>query len=243
MKRPFEPRHFLNIVFLAILVLLIWTIGTELGWGTRINTPLPQPTPQKNRPAALPLQPAFVLQPLNSYTTILDRPLFTPNRHSLPATPTLHQHKTSTTSTHHSPPPPPLLPVPVEPPQPTMRKGQFILDGIIITKDKNIALLREEITRKVMRVELGQEINGMLIEKLDRDRITLKQGDEREELVLKIKTVPNQPGKPAGLSIPAQIATPAAPPPGTANTVPTDNINDPRSVFELRRSIRQQPPE
>ena len=125
-----------------------------------------------------------------------------------------------------------------------MRKGQFILDGIIITKDKNIALLREEITRKVMRVELGQEINGMLIEKLDRDRITLKQGDEREELILKIKTGPNPPGKPAGLSIPAQIATPAAaPPPGTANTVSTDNINDPRSVFELRRSIRQQPPE
>jgi type II secretory pathway component PulC len=124
-----------------------------------------------------------------------------------------------------------------------MRKGQFILDGIIITKDKNIALLREEITRKVIRVELGQEINGMLIEKLDRDRITLKQGDEREELVLKIKTGPNPPGKPAGLSIPTQIATPATPPSNTANTVPTDNINDPRSIFELRRSIRQQPPE
>jgi hypothetical protein len=245
MKRPFELRHFTNMILLVILLLLVWTIGTELGWGNRINPPLPQPTPQKNHPAVLPLQPDFILQPLNlSYTTILERPLFTPGRHSLPTTSTSHQHKTSTVATRHSPPPPPPLPLPVEPPMPTMRKGQFILDGIIISKDKNIALLREVITRKVIRVELGQEINGMQVEKLDRNKLTFKQGDEREELVLTIKTGPNQPGKPVGpVGVPTQLTTPAVPPPDSPVTTPAEKVTDPRSIFELRRSMRQQPPE
>jgi len=118
-----------------------------------------------------------------------------------------------------------------------MRKDQFILDGIIITKDKNIALLREVATRKMVRVELGQEINGMQIEKLERDKITFKQGDEREELLLKIKTGPSKPGRPASPQ------TPAVPLPGAPVAAPTDNVGDPRSVFERRRALRQQPPE
>jgi len=124
-----------------------------------------------------------------------------------------------------------------------MRKGQFILDGIIITKDKNIALLREVATRKMVRVELGQEINGMQIEKLDRDKVTFKQGDEREELVLKIKTGPSHPGKSGSPGVPTQFAAPAMPQPGAPVTAPTENVADPRSVFERRRALRQQPPE
>jgi type II secretory pathway component PulC len=122
-----------------------------------------------------------------------------------------------------------------------MRKGQFILDGIIITKDKNIALLREITTRKMVRVELGQEINGMQIEKLERDKITFKQGDEREELILRIKTGPSQPGKSGSPGVPTRLAAPAVPLPGAPVAAPAEN--DPRSVFERRRALRQQPPE
>ncbi|MDQ3268291.1 MAG: hypothetical protein M3P47_06175 [Pseudomonadota bacterium] len=123
-----------------------------------------------------------------------------------------------------------------------MRKGQFILDGIIITKDKNIALLREVTTRKMVRVELGQEINGMQIEKLDRDKITFKQGDEREEVILKIKTVLG-PGKSGSPRAPEQLAAPAASLPGVPGAAPVQNVGDPQSVFERRRALRQQPPE
>ena len=52
MKLPFEPRHLTTILWLALILLLIWTIGTELGWGNHVNMPLPQPKPQKIRPAA-----------------------------------------------------------------------------------------------------------------------------------------------------------------------------------------------
>ncbi|MDP1679956.1 MAG: hypothetical protein Q8L02_07605 [Candidatus Nitrotoga sp.] len=245
MKLPFEPRHFTNILLLVMILLLIWTIGTELGWGNRINVSLPQPKLQKNRPAVLPLQPDFVLLSLDqSYTAILARPLFVPTRRPLPPKFVPRQHSPSSASTRRlSPPSPPPLPVPVEPPKPTMRKGQFILDGIIITKDKNIALLREVATRKMVRVELGQEINGMQVEKLDRDKITFKQGDEREEVILKIKTGPSQPGRPGSPRAPAQLAAPAVPLPGAPVTAPTENVADPRSVFERRRALRQLPPE
>lgn len=246
MKLPFEPRHFTNIILLVMILLLIWTIGAELGWGNRINVSLPQPKLQKNRPAVLPLQPDFVLLSLDqSYTAILARPLFVPTRRPLPPKFVPHQHSPSNASTRRPPPSPspPPLPAPIEPPKPTMRKGQFILDGIIITKDKNIALLREVATRKMTRVELGQEINGMQIEKLDRDKITFKQGDEREELILKIKTGPSQPGRSASPGVPAHLATPTVPLPGAPVAAPTENVADPRSVFERRRALRQQPPE
>lgn len=244
MKLPFEPRHFTNLLLLVMILLLIWTIGTELGWGNRINMLLPQPKPQKNRPVVLPLQPEFVLLPLDQfYTEILARPLFVSSRRPLPPKFVPRQRSPLSASTRRPPPPlsPPPLPVPVEPPKPTMHKGQFILDGIIITKDKNIALLREVTTRKMVRVELGQEINGMQIEKLERDKITFKQGDEREELVLKIKTGPSQPGMSGKPGVPTQLVAPVVPLPSAPVTDPIENVADPRSVFERRRALRQQP--
>ncbi|MFZ1548002.1 MAG: hypothetical protein WAT12_13030, partial [Candidatus Nitrotoga sp.] len=215
MKLPFEPRQFTTILWLAFILLLIWTIGTELGWGNHVNMPLPQPKPQKTRSAELPLQPEFVLLSLDkSYTEILARPLFVPTRRPLPPKPVPRQLSPSS----RPPPPPPMpvsVPVPIVPPKPTMRKGQFILDGIIITKDKNIALLREVATRKMVRAELGQEINGMQIEKLDRDKITFKQGDEHEEVILKIKTVTRPAGNYGRPGVPAQLAAPVANVPGS----------------------------
>ena len=245
MKLPFEPRHFTTLLLLALILFLIGTIGTELGWGNRVNLPVPPPKPQKIRPAVLPLQSEFALRSLDkSYTEILARPLFVSSRRPLPPKFVPRQHSSSSASTRRPPPPPspPPVPVAIEPPKPTMRKGQFILDGIIITKDKNIALLREVASRKMVRVELGQEINGMQIEKLDRDKITFKQGDEREEVILKIKTVSGSQGK-SGSPRPLQLAVPAAPLPGVPVVAPEQNVGDPQSVFERRRALRQQPPE
>lgn len=246
MKLPFEPRHFTTIILLALILLLTGTIGTELGWGNRVNLLMPPPKPQKVRTAVLTLQPEFALRSLDkSYTEILARPLFVSSRHPLPPKFVPSQRSASSASTRRPPPlpSPPLVPVAIEPPKPTMRKGQFILDGIIITKDKNIALLREVATRKMVRVELGQEINGMQVEKLDRDKITFKQGDESEEVILKIKTASGPSGKPGSPRAPAQLAAPAAPLPGAPVAAPEQNVGNPQSVFERRRALRQQPPE
>lgn len=249
MKLPFESRHFITLLLLALILFLTGTIGTELGWGNRVNLPVPLPKSQKTRPAVLSLQPEFALLSLDkSYTEILTRPLFVSNRRPLPPKFVPNQHSASSVSTRRSrpllaPSSPPLVPVAIEPPKPAMRKGQFVLDGIIITKDKNIALLREVASRKMVRVELGQEINGMQVEKLDRDKITFKQGDEREEIILKIKTVSGPAGKSGSPHTPAQLAAPTTPPPGAPVTAPGESVADPRSVFERRRALRQQAPE
>ncbi|WP_239234033.1 hypothetical protein, partial [Candidatus Nitrotoga sp. BS] len=96
MKLPFEPRHFTTILWLALILLLTWTIGTELGWGNRVNMSLPQPKPQKIRPAVMPLQPEFALLSLDkSYTEILARPLFAPTRRPLPPKIVPRQHSPS----------------------------------------------------------------------------------------------------------------------------------------------------
>ncbi|BBJ23816.1 hypothetical protein [Candidatus Nitrotoga sp. AM1P] len=248
MKLSFEPRHFTTLLLLALILFLTGTIGTELGWGRRVNLPVPPPKSQKARPVVLSLQPEFALRSLDkSYTEILARPLFVSSRRPLPPKFVPSQRSASPMSTRRpgsllSPPSPPLVSVAIEPPKPTMRKGQFILDGIIITKDKNIALLREVASRKMVRVELGQEINGMQVEKLERDKITFKQGDEHEEIILKIKTVPG-PGKSGSPHASAQLAAPVVPLPGASTSAPEKNVDDPRSVFERRRALRQQPPE
>jgi type II secretory pathway component PulC len=104
-----------------------------------------------------------------------------------------------------------------------MPKGQFILLGVILSEDKKIAMLREIATGKVFRLEQGKEINGMQLEKLEPEKITLKQGDEREELTLKIQPSTKQQvaaAPPANPPRPGESGTPAAPVQAEAPAVP-----------------------
>lgn len=185
MKLRIESRH-LTIALLLSAALLALAIMT--GLGRHASMPLPQPKPDKTGVGALSLRQEFTLPPLEqTYTEVLERPLFVPTRRLPP-------------------------PAPVDAPQSAMRKGQFILLGVILTKDTKIAMLREIANNKVWRVEQGKEINGMLLEKLESDKITLKQGDDREEVVLKIKPMqsPPQPAATSNPNVPAQADAPAA---------------------------------
>ena len=136
-----------------------------------------------------------------------------------------------------------------EPPKQRMRKGQFVLDGIIIAQGKNIALLREMSTRKTVRAELGEEINGMRVEKLEPDRITFTQGEESEVLILKVKTGPKQPARsvhpatsqpaaPAGTTAAPGAPAPGAPAPAPVTVAPDGDPATP-SFVERRRALRQ----
>lgn len=262
-------HRFPAMAWLLPILLLAGIIGTELGWGTSVKASLPQPKLQKYRPAVVPLQPDFDLLSLDqAYTQILSRPLFVSGRRSLmPSAASARNGSASSSSRRRvSPPPPsppsrPTAPVVEEPPKEKMRKGQFVLDGIIIARDKNIALLREVSTRKTVRAELGEEINGMLVEQVEPDRITFKQGEERELLILKVKTGP----KPARQSIPARqggpgggavpVSSPVAPAepantvpgaaPAAAIPAPSVADGDPAtpSFVERRRALRQRPPQ
>ena len=224
MKLRLELYYLIAMLLLALMLVL--AIGIELGWGQRISLSLPLPKPQKSKVAALPLPAEFGLPPLEqTYTEMLARPLFVPARR----------------------PPSSVL---AESPQSVMRKGQFNLVGVILDKGKNIALLQEIANGKISRVEQGKEINGMQLEKLEPEKATFKQGEEREEVVLKYKLMQRPPHLPQ----PAPAGTTAAPvqsgtlPPGMTGVPVHDTPaavqapNDSQAEIARRRALRGLPP-
>lgn len=213
MKLPFETRYLKALAYFVPALLLAFTIGTEIEWGSRVSLPLPQPKPQTPRSAPAPLQPEFSLPPLEqNYTDMLLQPLFVPTRRPSP-------------------------PAQIEPPKPAMRKGQFTLAGSILTDKKNVALLREIATNKMLRVEQGREINGIQLEKVGKRTVTLKQGDDREELIMKIQ--PMQKPQPQQMPNPAPASMPSAPAQSSSAPPMMPPINpqaDPQGLIAGRRA-------
>lgn len=211
MKPPFDTRFLKPLPLFMPALLLALTIGAEIEWGDRVRLPLPQPRPQNSRGALAPLQPEFNLPPLEqNYNDMLLLPVFVPTRR-----------------------PPPSLQI--EPLKPAMRKGQFMLVGSILTDQKNVALLREIATNKMLRVEQGKEINGVQLEKVEKRTVTLKQGDDREELVMKIPPMqkPLQMPNPVPVSMPGAPSQASLPPPVMQ---PINPQADPQGLIAARRA-------
>jgi len=148
---------------------LAGAVGMEVDWGRRIRLPLPIMKPTPAARVDYPIQSEFTLLPLEQgFAETTARPMFSPFRRPPP------------------PPPPPA------PPKPAMQKGQFVLLGALITKDKSIALLRDVATGKSTRVEQGKEIKGIMVANVLPEKVTLTQYDDSEDLVLKIQSLPRR---------------------------------------------------
>lgn len=213
-----------------IYLVIAGMIGVELDWGRRIHPPLPVPKPAPVVRVDYPIQPEFTLLPLEQgFAETTARPMFTQVRR---------------------PPPPPLPP---EPPKPAMQKGQFVLLGALITKGKNIALLREVATGKATRVEQGREIKGITVSEVLPEKVILTQYDDTEELALKIQpaTTPQETpqAKPVRQAKPApqnpDIAKPraSAPAEGNENKRSSAYNEKEKMLQNNRRSARGLPPQ
>jgi hypothetical protein len=177
----------------AVSISLATVTGHELGWGEHVRLELPSPStapPAKVEDTAL---PEFILDPVEkAYTETVDRPLFVPTRRPAP------------------PPPPP------EPPKPKMRKGQFVLMGVVITPETSLALLREASGTVTKRVEKGKKIDGITLAEVEPEKVVLTQHGDREELGLKVQ--PSPKGTPAPVAgVPAGAG--ARPQPAAAGAV------------------------
>ncbi|MES2932269.1 MAG: hypothetical protein V4805_02110 [Pseudomonadota bacterium] len=221
MRLRFQPRYFYTCLLLVPILLLGAIIGRELDWGRKLHSKVPTSKVPVHKSTPVVLQPEFGLPQLDqTYGEMLARPLFVPTRR---------------------PPPPPPPPVPVVPPKPMMRKGQFVLLGVIITKDKKIALLREISNGKSVRVELGSEINGIKLEKLEHDKAIFKQWDDQEELILKVQAMPKPQPMPqpvVGGGVPLPAGTQPVPPPGAVPGQNSPVANDPTGIIARRRALR-----
>jgi hypothetical protein len=195
------------MLWLIVCVGLSIVVGEQVGWGRSLSPATPRLDSGLSAYQPPTLQAPFSLLPADSFLEVTLRPLFI--------------------STRRPPPPPP----PVEPPKPTMRKGQFILVGVTIVPPVKVAFLHEISRNKVVAVHEGQQVNGVSVDQIEERSVTLKQYDDQEQLGLKVNALPrkNQPPttllQPAtaittpqvtGIPRPAVIQPPTATPTGSA---------------------------
>ena len=109
--------------------------------------------------------------PLSAFSEIVARPLFSPARRPPTETEDFNADE-------------------VSPPKPS----NFILAGVVISSEGQLALLRRMNTTEVVRALLGQEIDGWRVERIESDRVTLRQGDTVEVITLrdKVEELPDQ---------------------------------------------------
>ena len=111
-----------------------------------------------------------------------------------------------------------------------MKKGQFVLVGVLISPGTRAALLRDVATGKVQTVSQSAVVRGMTLAQVQPDRAVLRLSDESEELSLNVQTgpklvapqrVPVAPGQPA----PGLPGVPPAPAPGVPVTAPKPQLS------------------
>ena len=102
----------------------------------------------------------------------------------------------------------------------SMKKGQFVLVGVLITPNQRSALLRDVVSNKTETVPLVGSVRGLTLGEVQADRITLRQGAESEELMLNVQTGPKPPAAARNPAAPAPgLVSPAAMPPAAAASV------------------------
>jgi general secretion pathway protein N len=187
-------RHVLTTILTGALVAVTAVIAWETDFGQRLWGESTGQGVSAAASEAPKLLPAFKLGALETgYKETLERPLFVPTRRPAPAG--------AGTQT-------------------AMKKGQFRLAGTTVSEQVSVAYLYEIATNKTHRINKGSEISGMMLESVASNRVTLKQGEEIEELVLRTSTSPRPPPPPAqtaGAAPPGAAPNPpGSPPSGTA---------------------------
>ena len=106
--------------------------------------------------------------------------------------------------------------------QVAMKKGQFVLVGVLISPQKRSALLRDVQTKKIETVALVGTVRGITVDAVESTRVVLRQGAETEELTLNVQAGPKlttppqgQPGTP----VPRVAVSVPSPAPPTASGV------------------------
>jgi hypothetical protein len=186
-------------IWVVPFVLAIAAIGIETDWGRSLDRDTPMPAAAPPQPVVVALLPEYRIEGgVDARRETVDRVLFNPTRRPAPPA--------SQTAGGAS----------------AIKRGQYTLTGTTVVGNVATAFLREVNGGKSRSVHQGDKLNdGMVVAEVKADRVRLKQGDDVEELSLKIATGPKmtvqaapvqaapggvQPGVPA----PGAVATPGA---------------------------------
>ncbi|MEI6738334.1 MAG: hypothetical protein WCL29_07650, partial [Pseudomonadota bacterium] len=165
------PRYTITTILGVLLAATLGAIGWETGWGHAFRGDAPTPSAMRVASLDSKILPAYALAPMEAnYKETVERPLFISTRRPAP--------QGSSTS------------------QTAMKKGQFKLTGTTVSAGISVAYLFEAATNKTHYINMGNDINGIKVERVDATRVVLKQGDDSEELSLSTapspKVVPTQ---------------------------------------------------
>ena len=185
-----QLRRYPVISALAVLAAILFAVlAAEYGAGAKLG----ERVATRGAPAAAPVQAKLLpslaaVNPDQEYAEMGARPLFTPTRR---------------------PAPPATAPAAAS----AMAKGQFTLTGVTIVGPLKIALLREKSSGRVIRVEEGNDVNGIKVAQVDAEQVKLTQGGDSEVVQMLVSKGAVQPAAPPSTAA-AASAGPFAPPPG-----------------------------
>ena len=93
----------------------------------------------------------------------------------------------------------------------SMKKGQFVLVGVLITPQRSSAQLRDVQTNKAETVALNGVVRGMTVGEVGPSKVVLRQGTENEELILNVQTGPKGAAAARAAASPPLVGAPVAP--------------------------------
>ena len=105
------------------------------------------------------------MPPLDEFAEIAGRTLFNPTRRPI-----------------ETPPPPAKVQV--------VSPSRFTLIGVLISDGERMALIRRGGAGDYLRVNVGQQVDGWHIENIMPNRVTIRKGKTKEDLILKDRAEP-----------------------------------------------------
>lgn len=119
----------------------------------QMEVPEPAPSGSGEAPplAMLPAPPNYAMAPVEYFSSILERPLFSPTRR------------------------PPA--VGAVAPETTEAKLEIALVGVIISSDEQFALVRLKDAPRIVRLSVGYSVQGWILDSIEPSRISFRRGD------------------------------------------------------------------
>ncbi len=145
----------------ALLLLclgLAWLVYQQLAASTNQGALARAPAGPELDLGDLPAAPEFVLDSIERYDAVLERPLFSPTRR----------------------PPEEEVVAAV----PTRMEFDYVLKGVLIDGDSRIALLRDYSGDRVLHLREGESLDGWRLKSVAADHVVVERGDREEALEL-----------------------------------------------------------
>jgi hypothetical protein len=193
-----------NLVVWAIpFAIVLGVLGYETDWGRGVTPEIAATKAPPAAPVTVTLLPEYkIAGGVDARKETVDRVLFNPTRR--PAPPAVQSASGGEGS---------------------RQKGLYVLTGTTMSGNVATAFLREVKGGKSHTVHKGETLNGDVVAEVTADRVLLKQGNDTEDLTLKIAAGPKSTVQIAAPA-PAQPGQPAARVPG----VPVAGTGQPAPV-------------